>query len=144
MSMSHKAFALDWVGFSADLRPIFESGDLNELREFIADFEDELKPPYDGFELDEDDFQSLADFALTLYYDPEDDIGVAEEFLALEPHHALLLGQAIGNFDPGKQGSYFQSADDVRRNLERAPEGAIRRMLEGARANPKAGIYVTF
>jgi hypothetical protein len=112
--------------------------------------------------------QAYADFALTKYYDPRDDLGLGADWQeandALEQAGVsgqLLLGTALSTpdgalcFDPGRQGAYFQSEADVRHHLaqlaalearEPRPSGRLRvarDMLQGAAAAAR-GLYVTF
>jgi hypothetical protein len=176
MSMSHKAYVFDHERFAVELLPILERalahGQTNELEDWIEQRRERLKDPYEGQPLDRSwrsmletvDAHQLGDFALTAYYDPIDDIGLGDRWLqvrsalqgrGLDP---AVLGRAIGpesvTFDPGKMGSYFQTAADVKRNaqdLERAMRGgsagpefkAARELLMSA-LNERKGLYVTF
>ena len=174
MSMTHKAFVFDYARFDADLRPILvralETGDCTELKEFIRRHLSELTDPYEGEPLTESwesmleyrDAHQYGDFALTRYYDPSADIGLGADWQSveelLEKHgitNATILGQALGPannpFDPGKMGSYFQSASMVKASLEKldalpAKQAIIdeaRSMLVKA-SDQNKGLYVTF
>jgi hypothetical protein len=173
MSMSHKAFIFDFDAFEVELRGLLEqalsTGDVRGLRAFIERRKGEAKDPCEGAPLGSDweerlhvrDVDEYGDHALTVYYDPADDFGLAEDWMELDGLLAesedseLLLGAAIaaGNkrFDPGKMGSYLQSRADVHRHRRRAEELArerpelepVRYLLELAAAGGK-GLYVTF
>lgn len=175
--MEHKAFVFDFEAFDRELRPILEaalhSGDPAGAVAFIAANLHDLLDPYEGEPLPDDwestievpDVHQYGDFALTKYYDPAADIGLGAEWMDLQDRLAAspdgvespLLGFVIGPrhapFDPGKMGSYFRSAAQVRRDLEllstpaEIGEDANRlrcgRMLEQAVQVGK-GLYVTF
>lgn len=170
--MEHKAFVFRHRDFERELRPLLEealaSGSPDRLIVFIKANPDNFRDPYEGEPLGEDwedqietkDVHQYGDFALTKYYDPSADIGLGRKWeevqRALESElgtSAAILGQPVGTqdrfFDPGKMGSYFQSEDDVRRNLTQL-EHAGRQALEPAvallrrAAGEGAGLYVTF
>jgi hypothetical protein len=181
MAMEHKAFVFDYDGFTGELSKALlaalQSGDVRGLREFITANLESLKDPYEGEPLD-DDWESLVnpkdahqygDFALTKFYDPTADIGLAHRWEGLEQlldtelgsgsGTAILLGKPFGPsknpFDPGKMGAYFQSPGDVRENLRRLRELTLRKPELGEklgawidvldRASEEArGLYVTF
>ena len=142
--LQHKAFIFDSDAFAIGLGSILAQGlstsDNSGLVEFVNDNIAKLVDPYEGRPLTEDwqnlletpDAHQYGDFALTKFYDPAADIGLGQDWqpvmkvLSLETPRstAIVLGQAFGPtgnyFDPGKLGSYFQSAEDVRRNLSEA------------------------
>jgi len=170
--MSHKAFVFDDAAFERELRAILEQAiaarDVAPLRAFIDANRGELSLPDAGAELDDDweaqiefpDAEQYGDLALTKYYDPSADIGLGEDWLATSElldarglGDAITLGASLPGFDPGKQGSYFQSPAQVRANLRALGEllgrepalasdlAPLRAMLDGGR---DAGLYVTF
>jgi hypothetical protein len=173
MSMDHKAFVFDDDAFRSELRGLLERalqhGDIAPLRAFIETHRGELSDPYEGAPLDRDwesqveikDAHQYGDFALTKYYEPADDVGLGADWQALGEglcshgfsEHALL-GTPLASFDPGKQGSYFQSPATVRENLRRVEEliatkpalagqlAALRSMLDAA-ARRAMGLYIT-
>lgn len=172
--MIHKAFVFDDDAFRAELRDPLEralrSGDLTTLRAFIADHLDALSDPYEGEPLDRNwesqiqfkDAHQYGDFALTKYYHPAEDVGLGDDWQAigeLLTTHGIaeqtVLGTPLGNFDPGKQGSYFQPPSMVRMSLGRLdalvsgkPELAVRlaplRSMLDAAARRGRGLYITF
>jgi hypothetical protein len=166
MSMEHKAFVFNLSAFESELLPILyrslERSDNGELFQFIDQNRESLVDPYEGEPLSGDwrslleteDAHQLGDFALTKYYDPLEDIGVGHAWLSMsESVRNLLLGRPVGPeanyFDPGKMGSYFQSADEVResraslRNVRDPDLSVAMQMFDLALADPK-GLYVTF
>lgn len=171
--MEHRAYIFDYDGFESELKPILEhalnSGESEDLIAFIEDNLDELKDPDMGAPLDADWQAMLGQgtvheygaLAVTKYYEPAEDMGLAEEW---EPIHLLakkrlgkspLLGHRCGPaanpFDPTRQGAYFQSPDEVVNHLELARElekadrhpsvEAVVRVLEAASDD---GLFVTF
>lgn len=170
MSMSHKAYAFDWQGFIAGLAPCLNWALENDQREllckFVRDNLSDCSNPYDGAPLNDDwqsllsegDVQELADFALTKYYLPDSDFGLGRDWLSLTGtlsalQNAALLGSPFGPpshlFDPGRQGSYFQSEAEVERSLGALSACANetiqvwRACLANMPADRK-GLYVTF
>lgn len=172
MSMSHKAFVFDAAAFERELRAILAqalaAGDVAPLRAFIEANRAALSSPDAGTELDDDweaqiefpDAERYGDLALTKYYDPNADIGLGDDWLATSEllaarglGEALTLGTPLPGFDPGKQGSYFQSPAQVSANLRALGEllgrepalasdlAPLRAMLDEGR---DAGLYVTF
>jgi hypothetical protein len=136
MTMAHRAFAFDYSKFHAELRPVLlgalETNDTTALQSFIDSNRGVLVDPDQGEPLpknwhallDVGDVHELGDYALTKYYDGDLDIGLdvdweplAEllEKSGLDP--ALTLGTPLGEedapFDPGRQGSYFQTPTEV-------------------------------
>jgi hypothetical protein len=135
---------------------------------------DELRDPDTGAPLDEErmhalehgDAQAYGDVALTRYYDPDADLGLSTEWDALDSmlaEHGLagiLTGSGVGpegaRFDPGRQGAFVQSPEDVRANLRaldalmaplaneaREAFAPARAMLVAA-ASRGEGLYLTF
>jgi hypothetical protein len=170
MAMSHKAYAFNWRGFELDLHPLLESAlatdDVAELEAFIDDHRESLTDPYEGEPLLEDwksalenrDVHEYGDYALTRFYDPADDCGIAEKWAEVSerlPEAAAnaLLGFSVGPsgrlFDPGRYGSYFQTPAQVRKSLGLlkpigVPELArFVKLLERCAAEAR-GVYVTF
>ncbi len=171
MSMAHKAFRFDWLGFQRELAPLMyealSSGSPEKLLRFVDANLTSCSSPYDGDRLDSRwrqkmetaDLQEVANFALTRYYDPDADHGLSDAWIdedaSLPPAaREALLGTAFGPsadalFDPGRMGSYFQSPEQVRASLaaleglERPRLVAFGELLKAAVADAK-GIYVTF
>jgi hypothetical protein len=170
MSMSHKAFILDWDAFRLELAPLLESslrdGDTTRLFQFGDRHLESLRDPNEGEMLGDDwagglgggDVQEVADYLLTRYYDPTEDVGLGEAWLGLEDHldaeqRRALLGQPFGpegaTFDPGRMGSYFQDGAAVRRSLV-ALRQTTRPELRGfissleQAVSSARGLYVTF
>jgi hypothetical protein len=175
--MEHKAFLFDYDSFDRELRAILEdalrSGDHSRLVSFINANLGDLRDPYEGEPLNAgweamiemQDPHQYGDFALTKYYNPTADIGLGaawenlQELIANDPAltESPILGSTIGPqddpFDPGKMGSYFQSAQQVRQNrrylLDLAKKGQTEdlkraiQMLDQA-AGAETGLYVTF
>lgn len=178
MTMLHRAYAFAHAAFIAELAPVLEaalsSGDGAGLQRFIDQNLEALTDPYEGEPLPKDwreslesgDPQELGDFALTKYYDGDLDMGLDLDWLAVKDEltnagegEQLLLGTPFGpasrRFDPGRQGSYFQSEADVARahatvqrlveeNPERAEALAPLVGLLSQAARQRQGLYVTF
>lgn len=176
--MTHRAYAFAHAAFVAELSPLIvralESDDVADLEKFVDENLASLTDPYEGEPLDaswrdlleEGDVQELADFALTKFYDGDLDMGLDQDFQGLAEEleqagasHQLMLGTPLGTepnvFDPGRQGSYFQSESDVERGraslselVARSPEleGTLAPLLgmfqQAARQG--RGLYVTF
>jgi hypothetical protein len=170
--MSHKAYAFDWPAFEKDELPrllvrALESGDPATIARYIAAHREHIKDPYEGLPIDEGweatlgnrDVHEYGDFALTRFYDPAEDQGIAESWLAVdaelaEQDRSALLGSRLGvpghEFDPGRQGSYFQTPEQVAESLRRfdrfAHDGRLKtyvQLLRGCVADG-LGVYVTF
>jgi len=139
MSMSHKAYAFEWLAFDLGLRVVLERGlvDRNpqELLMLIERERSSFKDPYEGEPLGENwqatlenpDEHAVGDYALTRYYEPSSDFGLGDEWWEIgsaisEAARSALLGNPIGpaanRFDPGRQGSYFQTAEQCRVSLQ--------------------------
>jgi hypothetical protein len=166
MSFDHKAFEFRWEDFALQLLPLLshalERNETAGLRDFISRNMSFCRNPYSGALLSHDwesrlevgDVQELGDFALTKYYSPIDDHGLGTEWQAIErqlsdAHKAALLGSAVPLFDPGRQGSYFQSTLQVVSSaqlLSALVDPRIRSfqifLAQVARAGH--GVYVTF
>jgi hypothetical protein len=170
--MSHKAYAFDWRRFRDDalyqaLLASLRSGDPAPVAQYIQLHRDEIRDPYAGQPLAPDwqatlsnaDVHEYGDFALTRFYDPAADQGIAESWSAVESalpndDRAALLGFALGEpgheFDPGRQGSYFQTHEQAIASLRRverfqrpdevAPYATLLRTCVAA----GLGTYVTF
>jgi hypothetical protein len=170
MSMCHKAFAFDWVGFERDLASVLfaslVSNDSTALYGFVDSNIAACANPYDGEQLpanwrkqlETKTPQEAADFALTAFYDPAADFGLQEHWLSLhedlpEQAQAALLGTPFGPpsqlFDPGFSGAYFQRPEAVVRSLEALSAvnvPAIARLAGVFRTlvSTGQGVYVTF
>jgi hypothetical protein len=174
----HRAYAFAYSDFRAELLPLLETAlatdDGAPLARFIDDHLDALTDPYEGEplskawanSLESGDVQELGDFALTKYYDGDLDMGLDADWLAIKTaledagaDPRLLLGTVLGSrarpFDPGGEGSYFQSEDEVvgavetvTRAAEARPEleGVLAPLLGllGQAARLRRGLYVTF
>jgi hypothetical protein len=166
VSFSHKAFAFDWVAFEGDLAPILqralETDDPSAIEAFIEEHRLVLRDPYEGEALSPDwrdllevgDLQELSDFALTRYYNPAEDVGLAEAWSELHEavearEKASLLGTPFSSFDPGRMGSYFQTPAQTESSFSVLRERANPRTSEFVEALRKVvsagkGLYVTF
>lgn len=138
MSMEHKAFVFDTKTYMEQLNNLLvdrgANDDIATIRQFIKEHLDIMRSPYTGGELDEDweeeiekgDIQEYADFALTGYYDPNEDIGLSYEWdMLLEALKKLdfieaeycILGKSIQkeNFriEPGYCGLGLVYAEDI-------------------------------
>lgn len=171
MLMSHKAFAFDWRRFESDeLYPLIvsalESDEVACLIAYIEKYLTELKDPYEGEPLEQTwqellenyDVHEYSDFALTRFYNPAADLGVAEAWLEIdnsltETERGVFLGLPIHStatvFDPGRMGSYFQTPEQVLNSLKIVaklcikPVESFKKLLEDCSQN-RLGIYVTF
>ena len=170
MSFSHNAYAFDYELFETELAPLLyralSNRDAGPLAQFVDrslelltwPWEPERLPAGWREELEEADVHSVGDLALTKYYDSGDDQGMAEEWSLIQAQlpegcRAALLGSAFGPpgncFDPGKMGSYFQDASDVRHSIAvlsqvRVPDlDRYVALLIKAR-DRGMGLYVTF
>jgi hypothetical protein len=177
--MEHKAFAFDYRGFERELLPLLSRALIenrtDELEKFIDQHRPQLKVPDEGDPLSEDWRDLLesdspheyGDFALTKFYEPEEDLGlglrweivqkaVAAAGLTVSPILGRTVGLANNPFDPGRMGSYFQSAEQVRESRMRLTQlqsaadlgtkeavSAAIDMLAEVEA-PGRGLYVTF
>jgi len=179
VSMSHKAYAFDWSAFVRDelhniLLDALSSGNERGLIRYIEANRDYIKDPDRGGPLSGDwkdrlgnyDVHEYGDFALTRFYDPMEDSGLGNEWLAIDEHlsetdQAVLLGTPFGSprayFDPGRQGSYFQTPPEVVRSLARVQRIDLSNMDEDQReswpqfkklleecAEACIGLYITF
>jgi hypothetical protein len=170
MSFSHKAFAFSWQPFVEELAPLLTQAlalvDTPALEAFIARHINACTSPYDGEPLsvqwrellEVGTVQELADFALTKYYKPTQDFGLGEDWAEieatlLEAQRAALLGTTVGAegklFDPGLQGSYFQSPKTVQQSvalLSQVQHAGVMEFSQHLRqlATSGKGLYVTF
>src|SRR5690348_3169197 len=147
MSIEHKAFAFDHDRFTAGLGPILyralETGDISMLSVFVDEHRASLRHPDLLEPIDEQwrqqvqplDAHQVGDLALTAYYDPGQDIGLAGDWdeigldlaRAVDAHvDPFIGGEPFGPpgnpFDPGKLGSYFRSWATVRAQRARLAE----------------------
>jgi len=168
MSLSHKAFELDWADFERELGPILTralaSQSAVELELFIKTNAHQCRDPAEGNPIEDDwidllgDIQALADVALTKYYLPTEDFGLGEEWSKLdaglsEIARSALLGRAFESggiaFDPGLMGSYFQRPGEIARSRDLLKSSGVPQFavfvgqLEQALDNG-SGIYVCF
>jgi hypothetical protein len=166
MSFDHKAYSFDWQSFSEEVLPWFPGalarGDCHAFRSFIFKNQNFCRDPYEGEplgagwekQIDLNDVQQLADFALTKYYDPSESRGLADSWMELSDGlppdlRKCLLGDALEGFNPGLQGSYFLTPEEARRQAQMLEASSnmlvqeYRRFLEQA-ANTGKGAYITF
>lgn len=92
LSYSHKAFVFDSDSFERELAPLLRlaltQDESKLLISFIETNRHSLRDPYEGGPLSPQlqsllssgDVQELGDFALTRYYQPTEDFGVAEDW----------------------------------------------------------------
>jgi hypothetical protein len=137
-----------------------------ELSRFVDSNLDRCANPHEGAGLDANwraglgaaDVQEVADFALTAFYDPSADCGIAEDWLSLSETltpeaQAALLGSSLRvhevSFDPGRMGSYFQTAAEAERSLavlssatSEHLQAYVSLLREAVRSG--RGLYVTF
>ncbi|BAY82811.1 hypothetical protein NIES267_22950 [Calothrix parasitica NIES-267] len=142
MTIEHKAFIFNYDAFIKELADILENAlaknESCELLIFIENNLSYLKHPDEGRTLDfswkeiieTGDVDEYADIAMTKYYNPDDDIGMGYDWMQLDDlllqelniEISPLLGTVFSSsehyFNPGKQGSYFQSPEKVRQNFE--------------------------
>ena len=177
--MCHKAYAFDWYAFERDelyeiLFRALKTNDTAGLYSYIEANRCLLKDPYEGEPLDENwrsmlenrDVHELGDFALTRFYNPAGDYGVAESWIDINdalPKYArgTLLGFPFGPrnnlFDPGRMGSYFQTPVQVLKSLTRIRRVRLQRLEDYQRehietfqalleecVSKKLGLYTTF
>jgi hypothetical protein len=171
--MNHQAYAFDHAAFERDLRPLLtralESDDALALAAWIDAHLRELRDPFEGEPLPEDwreltdasDVQVHGALALSKFYDFDLEMGLADDWQEIDElleqagASSLVLGTPLPGFDPGSQGSYFQSEAEVQQSLaaltalvEREPKLAAplapaRGLLQEA-VRLKRGLYVTF
>ena len=178
MSMEHKAFLFDHSRFEAELgktlHEALQSGNIKELVRFIEINVNQLKDPYEGAPLDlswDDlletrDAHQYGDFALTKFYEPEFDLGLGSDWALVERGltkssdvaPAFILGRPFGPaqnlFDPGKMGSYFLSAEEVKKKSAQLRtlmnKASLCELLPGVvqvfrkAADSGKGLYTTF
>jgi hypothetical protein len=182
--MTHHAYAFDLYALARDeLRSILldalSSGDTNGLIRYIGANRHHLKDRYEGGPLSDSwqhwqdvlvnlDVQELGDFALTRFFDPEDDRGLMENWFRIQEHlseadRATLLGTSLRSssayFDPSGLGAYFQTPQQVVKSLARVqrielPDLKFKEMLDESLellkglleecAEAGNGLYVTF
>ncbi|MDB5341556.1 MAG: hypothetical protein JWN70_7175 [Planctomycetaceae bacterium] len=170
MSMSHKAYAFDWLCFDVELAPLLRcalsTNDRAPLVEFIHRERLNLTDPYEGQPLSIDwestlekgDVQELGDLAITRYYNVVEDYGLGDSWIALsdalpgEDANALLgtpFCEGERYFDPGYQGAYFQSPTMVRQFYSILRSNMLSELasyvaLLAHCASKDIGVYVTF
>jgi hypothetical protein len=179
MSIDHKAYVFDYDRFAIELKSNLEEAllteNINSLIIFIRENLSFLKDPDLGKPLDinwektliNKDVHEYGDFALTKFYDPEDCIGLSNDWREIDDllcyefgeGSLITLGKILGPkdnfFDPGKMGAYFQSPHQVQKNLiwledtlEQRPELleyliSVINMLKPA-SKQGQGLYITF
>lgn len=137
--MNHKSFLFNTSDFSKELSEIIlnagNTGNEDLLISFINENLEHLKSPYSGEELFEDwteeleneNIQELADFAMTKYYNPDEELGLSHNWDSLLQSFDKLdlkfnadyyiLGKSLkfNNFtlDPGMMGLGFISSDHI-------------------------------
>ena len=171
--MSHKAYAFNWEAFTKDdvhdvLLRALESNDHTALVRYCRDQRARLRDPYEGQPLPPDwegalenrDVHEYGDYALTRFYNPAEDRGLGEQWASVSSalsggQRAALLGTPLGPpanlFDPGRQGSYFQTPVDVVRSHRKIRESrppvasleAFEAFLQSCESQ-NSGLYVTF
>jgi hypothetical protein len=151
--ISHKSFEIRWEAFATELLPVLlralSTGATDELGVFVDENLDDCCDPNEGYPLSAEwrddllngDVHDFADYALTKFYDPAQDFGIA------------LLGSPMGPqgnpFDPGRQGSYFQDPSVAASSLKTlaghrgSSLDPFILLLETAVASGN-GVYVTF
>jgi hypothetical protein len=170
MSFDHKAFEFEWESFSIELAPLLaaslSNNDTSKLHAFINSNVACCASPYDGEPLSQEwesllevgGVQEMADFALTKYYSPLNNFGLSENWVNLEAllnpeQKPALLGEPFGNagslFDPGCQGSYFQTPVIVANSVNVLANSTSLEICKysrvlGSVAAKKKGLYVTF
>lgn len=139
MSMEHKSFLFNTSAFTKELSEIIltagETDNEKLLISFINQNLNDLKSPYSGEELtvewieelETEDIQELADFAMTKYYNPDEELGLSYSWeLLLESFDELdlkfnneyyILGKSLDseNFtlDPGRMGLGFIESQQI-------------------------------
>lgn len=172
MSLHHKAFVFDYRRFNVELAPALlralEIRSSDELRRLINSNLESFRDPYEGEPLTRDwearlkfgNEHEVGDFALTKFYSPVLNFGLGSDWMDVD--RALVsLGEGLGltllgtpfgppenPFDPGRTGSYFQSPEDVVRNLSDLRRARRTTAVERAEAILKKavgyGLYATF
>ncbi len=168
--MEHKAFAFNWNSFEQELFPTLvkalETGEVQEIINFIEKNRQHLTDPYEGQPLDDGwqstlsnrDVHEYGDYALTKYYAPDEAAGVGDAWIDLSDElpataSRALLGETVGPkgnlFDPGRMGSYFQRPEQARVSLDvltnlNKPELADFCQLLSECVNKNLGVYITF
>jgi len=168
--MDHKAYRLDWRVFDVIVRPVLENAladnDPSTLIELIESDIGSFKDPYEGealstvwlSTLENRGVHEIGDFALTRCYDPRENFGLSHAWMQIDDALPIairpaLLGQALGPcgcvFDPGRQGSYFQSPSELKQSLkllkrysQHVPAEYLERLALVAADD--RGLYVTF
>jgi hypothetical protein len=177
-TMEHRAYPFDYEGFTRDLRADLDAalatGDCTRLRAFIQANGSRLRDPRTGEPLElswetrvePKDAHQYGNLALTRFYDPEEDVGLGNDWDDLNDLLNELLGEAarptLGEpcgppdnpFDPGQQGAFFQSPEQVKASLRQIEQllsnqpglavelGEARAMLAPV-AGANLGLYVT-
>lgn len=139
MSIEHKAYVFDTKNFNKELRKIILiSGNTKNqslLKNFINSKIGVVKSPYSGDlinigwekELENGDIQELADFAITCYYSPGEEMGISYAWdavlttlnrlpLKFNSDYYILgntLETEIFKLDPGGMGLGFINAEDI-------------------------------
>lgn len=147
MSMEHRAFVFDNERFDSELRNLLLnaglSNNIDKIKNFIEQNKEEIKNPYYGGIIDENwedtmsvkDVQEYADFAMTAYYEPDEDMGLAYAWDAVisilksikyKKAEYAVLGKPIKKkefcVDPGCCGLGIVKASDVEKIFEQLSE----------------------
>ena len=161
--MEHKAFNFCWNSFEEELLPVLQTALNKADTELLLNFIDlnlkYISDPYEGDRLIENwrdelnllPIQDIADYALTKYYSVDKPFGLGDSWIDIsdnlsEKEVGALLGRAFDNFDPGCYGSYFQSIDELKRNitlLSKVKDTIIASYIDDL-AKVSKGLYVTF
>lgn len=139
MSMCHKAYVFDTSSFEKELSELIitsgNAANTDALKEFINSHIGEVKSVYTGDllsydwekEIESGTVQEFADFAMTCYYSPEDEIGLSYSWdpllevlsmlpTSFEPYY-YVLGRALESkmfqLNPGGMGLGFVYAEDI-------------------------------
>lgn len=140
MSMEHKAYIFDTEDFESNLKELLLDAGLSDnveaIKAFIEENADSITSPYTFEPIDEDweeeleanDVQEYADFAMTAYYEPEEDIGLSYTWNAVmeglkatgfEDAEVCVLGNPVEkdgfSVDPGRCGLGLISAENVQK-----------------------------
>ena len=163
MSMSHKAFAFEWQNYVDNFLPLLNTAIQEKSSKPLIDFINlnlgEIKDPYEGLSVGHDwktqletgDFQEIADFALTAFYDPSEDFGLDQDWIEIseslnKTERNALLGQPILGFDPGRMGSYFQTVEQRQTSADILAKNSLETLRNYANHLTllNSGLYVTF
>jgi hypothetical protein len=179
LSTYHKAYSFDYARFVDELAPILwaalATGDVVELARFVDDHQPTLVHPREREPLTVDwrtqlpalTAQRIGSFALTAYYDPNQNLGLSNEWADIgnivgravdADYDTFFFGTDFGPpsnvFDPGTMGSYFRDWPTLHRQRQQLaglmtgpsrtdPIAVFDAMLRPADETLR-GLYVTF